>query len=120
MARLLAKLPLAAVVVLSLSQVSQAGQSVHDLKVNPFVSPIESQASRTQSVSSEQESSVPFVLRGTMVAGQESLANISGVIVSLGMDISGYKLAVVRQREVILVKGDERLILSVDAKDEGK
>ena len=120
MARRSAKQLLAAVLVLSLSLVSQAGQSVHTLTVNPFVRPIESQASPTHPAHSEQESTVPLVLRGTMVAGPQSLANISGVIVSLGKDINGYKLAVVRQRDVELVKGDERRILSVDDKDESK
>ena len=62
---------------------------------------------------------MPFVLRGTMVAGQQSLANISGVIVSLGEEINGYKLVAIHQREVVLMRGDERRILSVDNKDEG-
>lgn len=120
MARRSAKQLLAAVAVLSQIPVSQAGQSMHALTVNPFASPFESQASRVQPASSEQEYSVPFVLRGTMVAGQQSLANISGIVVSLGEDINGYTLAAVRQREIVLVKGDERLILSVDDKDDNK
>lgn len=120
MAKLSAKQLLAMVVVLSATQVNHAGQSVHALKINPFARPLESQADRAQSLPSEQAGTVPFVLRGTMVAGQQSLANISGVIVALGKEINGYRLVAIHQREVVLMKGDERRILSVDNKDEGK
>jgi hypothetical protein len=120
MAELSATKLLAPIVVLTLTQVGHAGQGGYALKINPFVRPLETHASRTQPAASEKESAVPFVLRGTMVAGKRSLANISGVIVSLGKDINGYTLAVVHQREVVLVKGDERRILSVDGEDEGK
>ena len=120
MARLSAKLLFATVVVLCLTQVSHAGQSVHALKINPFARPLEIQASQAQPISTEQAGSIPFVLRGTMLAGQQSLANISGVIVPLGKEINGYKLVAIHQREVVLLKGDERRILSVDDKEENK
>ena len=120
MAKLSAKLLLAMVVVLCLTQVSHAEQSVHALKINPFARPLESQASQAQPVSYEQTDSVPFVLRGTMMAGQQSLANISGVIVSLGGEINGYKLVAIHQREVVLLRDNERRILSVDDKNEAK
>ena len=62
---------------------------------------------------------MPFVLRGTMVAGQRSLANISGVVVSLDEEINGYRLVDVRQREVVLQRHDDRRVLTVDQETEG-
>ena len=120
MARLLATRKLAVVITICLTQVCYAGQSVHALKINPFARPVDSQASPPQSIPSGEVASVPFVLRGTMVAGQQSLANISGVIVSLGGEINGYKLVAIHQREVVLLRDDERRILSVDEINKAK
>lgn len=120
MARLSAKPLFVTLVALGLTQAGYAGPGVPVLKTNPFASPLGSQTGRGQPGPSKESSSVPFVLRGTMMAGQQSLADISGVIVPLGKDINGYKLVAVRQREVVLLKGKERRILSVDNKDEGK
>ena len=101
-------------IVMCLAQVCHADQNVPDLKINPFARPVDNQVNPTESAASGQAAQVPFVLRGTMVAGQQSLANISGVIVSLGEKINGYRLVAIHQREVELLKDDERRILSVD------
>lgn len=114
MARLLAKRRCAMAIVMCLAQVCHADQNVPDLKINPFARPVDNQVNPTESAASGQAAQVPFVLRGTMVAGQQSLANISGVIVSLGEKINGYRLVAIHQREVELLKDDERRILSVD------
>ena len=91
----------------------------HALKANPFVRPVDVQDQARPSEPVVQEPPVPFVLRGTMVAGQQSLANISGVIVPLGEEINGYRLVGVQEREIILLKGNDRRILSVDVDKEG-
>ena len=114
MARLLAKRRCAMAIVMCLAQVCHADQNVPDLKINPFARPVDNQVNPADSAASGQAAQVPFVLRGTMVAGQQSLANISGVIVSLGEKINGYRLVAIHQREVELLKDDERRILSVD------
>ena len=96
---------------------SQAGYSAeHELKTNPFARSVEvqEQAYSPASQPAAQDVSVPFVLRGTMVAGQQSLANISGVIVPLGDEINGYKLVGVQEREVVLLKDADRRVLTVD------
>jgi hypothetical protein len=119
MARLLAKRRCTMAIAMCLTQVCHAGQGVPDLKINPFARPVDNQVNPADSAASGQAAQVPFVLRGTMVAGQQSLANISGVIVSLGEEINGFKLIAIHQREVVLLKNDERRILSVDDKNEG-
>lgn len=101
---------------------SQAGYSAeHELKTNPFARSVgvQKQAHALASQPAAQDVSVPFVLRGTMVAGQQSLANISGVIVPLGEEINGYKLVSVQEREVVLRKDNDRKVLTVDVDTEG-
>jgi hypothetical protein len=120
MARLLVKKKLAMVVALNLARACYAAEDEHTLKTNPFERPLNSQENSAQSIKSEREEALPFVLRGTMVAGKQSLADISGLIVPLGNEVNGYRLVAVHQREVILLKNDERRILSVDGTNEGK
>ena len=117
MARRFMNQRLAMLVFVCLSQACYAGE--HALKTNPFVKPVEIQNQAYALTPSIQEASVPFVLRGTMVAGQQSLANISGVIVSLGEEINGYKLVGIQQREVVLLKDTDRRVLTVDDEREG-
>ena len=117
MARRFLKPGLAMVVCLCLSPASHAAE--HELKTNPFARSVEVQAQAPASPAVAEALSVPFVLRGTMVAGQRSLANISGVVVSLGEEINGYKLVDVRQREVVLQRQDDRRVLTVDQETEG-
>jgi len=119
MASLVVKMELAIAAVICMAQVCHAGESAHVLKTNPFARPVAGQQRLDAEELAEQTASVPFVLRGTMLAGQQSLANISGVIVSLGEEIDGYKLVAIQQREVVLLKNGERRILSVDAEKEG-
>ena len=117
MARLFAKQMLVILVSMCMSQVSHAAG--HALKTNPFARAVEAKAQESLPESAVQEVFVPFVLRGTMVAGQQSLANISGEIVSLGDEINGYKLVGIQQREIVLLKNNERRVLSVDDAKEG-
>lgn len=119
MARLTVKQRLAIVSIMCITTVSYAGESEQVLKTNPFARPADSQKRFDALDGTEQLSSVPLVLRGTVVAGQQSLANISGVVVSLGEEINGYKLVAIQQREAILLKNGDRRVLSVDDKKEG-
>ena len=116
MARRLLKPELAILVCMCLPQASHSAG--HELKTNPFARSVEVQAQVSASPAVAEELSVPFVLRGTMVAGQQSLANISGVVVSLGEEINGYKLVDVQQREVVLQRHDDRRVLTVDQETE--
>jgi hypothetical protein len=102
-----------------ITTVSYAGESVQVLKTDPFARPDDSQKQGDASVPVGQLNSLPLVLRGTVVAGRQSLANISGVVVSLGEEINGYKLVAIQQREAVLLKNGEQKVLSVDDKKEG-
>jgi len=117
MARRLLRPELAILVCMCLSQACHSAG--HELKTNPFAKSAEVQAQMPASSAVSEGLSIPFVLRGTMVAGQQSLANISGVVVSLGEEINGYKLVDVQQREVVLQRHDDRRVLTVDQETEG-
>ena len=117
MVRRFLKPELAILVCLCLSPASHSAG--HELKTNPFARSVEVEEQVPASPAVVEELSVPFVLRGTMVAGQQSLANISGVVVSLGEEINGYKLVDVQQREVVLQRNDDRRVLTVDQETEG-
>jgi len=105
--------------MVGITTVSYAGESVQVLKTNPFARPVDSYKQVDASAPVEQLNSLPLVLRGTVVAGRQSLANISGVVVSLGEEINGYKLVAIQQREAVLLKNGEHKVLSVDDKKEG-
>jgi hypothetical protein len=107
------------VLIMCATAVSYAGGSTYDLKTNPFVRPVDTQKQLDVQESAEESSTVPLVLRGTVVAGQRSLANISGVVVSLGEEINGYKLVAIQQRQAVLLKNNDRRVLSVDDEKEG-
>jgi hypothetical protein len=119
MARLTVRQRLAIMLMVGITTVSYAGESVQVLKTNPFARPVDSQKQVNASAQVDQLNQQPLVLRGTVVAGQQSLANISGVVVSLGEEIHGYKLVAIQQREAVLLKNGEHKVLSVDDKKEG-
>ena len=105
---------IATLLSMCLAQLCFSGEVDHVLNTNPFARPVDSQVQQNTPEPSEQEFSVPFVLRGTMVAGKQSLANISGVILSLGEQVNGYKLVAIQQREIVLLNNSDRIILSMD------
>jgi hypothetical protein len=57
---------------------------------------------------------VTLELRGTMAAGEHSLANIGGEILAIGQEISGYRLMAVHQRHVVLEKNEIQRTLLID------
>ena len=109
----------AMVLIMCATAVSYAGGSTYVLKTNPFVRAVDNQKQLDVSESAEQSGAMPLVLRGTVVAGQRSLANISGVVVSLGGEINGYKLVAIQQRQAVLLKNNDRRVLLVDDEKEG-
>lgn len=111
------KQKVAMLIVVCLTQTCHAAEQL--LSTNPFAIPVDTPVIQSVSSPVEQETPVKLVLRGTIVSGQQSLANISGVIVSLGEEVNGYKLVGVQQREVVLLRDNSRRILSVDDEQEG-
>jgi hypothetical protein len=113
MSRRLADACLAVVLVLGCHQQGHAGDGSGDLKSNPFDQP-----APVEKVPVETPAAVNVLeLRGIMIAGSRSQANIGGVIISIGEEIDGYKLLSVKPQHVVLVKNGVQKILAVDARD---
>ena len=90
------------------------------LQTNPFEAPPEAGNQGTQQDSSQVEvDQQEMDLRGTMAAGQYSLADIGGEILAIGQEINGYTLVAVHKRRVVLQKNDVQRTLYID-KDKGK
>jgi hypothetical protein len=53
-------------------------------------------------------------LRGTMLAGSNSVANIDGTIIGIGQQLYGYTLVSVQQRQVVLDRNGTQTKLSID------
>ncbi len=58
------------------------------------------------------------VLSATLVAGDESLANLGGVLLGLGEESHGYRLIEVRPWEAVFEFGGERKTLPVVSREE--
>ncbi len=53
-------------------------------------------------------------LRAIINAGPRSMANIDGIIITMGEELEGYRLVGVHDREAVLEKNGHRQILTID------
>jgi type II secretory pathway component PulC len=84
------------------------------LHINPFVQPQVVADADTVVVSAAADT---MVLRGVMLAGEHSLANISGQILGIGQEINGYRLIAVNEDNVVLDREGVRRELGVTKQD---
>lgn len=85
------------------------------LTINPFERPlVTSSKDEVPDAAMVEAPQVTLELRGTMAAGEHSLANIGGEILAIGQEISGYRLVAVHQRHVVLQKNDIQRTLLID------
>jgi hypothetical protein len=83
------------------------------LRHNPFVQP-QIAAARTEESPEESPQEGVFELRATLHAGAQSLANVNGVILRLGEEVEGYRLAEVEERSAVLRRGETRIVVSLE------
>lgn len=81
---------------------AQADAGAFPLHVNPFLSPSQATA---DSGRGGRESGGALEVRGVVVAGEHSLANIGGRIIGLGQEIGGYRLVSITEDSVVLARG---------------
>lgn len=85
------------------------------LRTNPFIQPNLMAGPGEQAGAASKESDpADMVLRGTLMAGSDPMANISGVILEVGDEVNGHRLVSVGEWEVILEKDGVRKMLTVD------
>jgi len=101
-------------VVINLFSQGHATENAGTLQTNPFSNPYISEIETTNDRVKAASPAITLELRGTMVAGTNSQANIGGTILAIGEDIEGYKLVSVKQRHVVLDKDGTQKMLSLD------
>jgi hypothetical protein len=96
----------------------QAAASAGILHRNPFAHPLpESSQPVPDTAGSAPASSAPLELRGTMLAGRDSLANIGGRIVGIGQEVDGYRIVSIHERRIVVEKNGDQRTLSLDNED---
>ena len=85
------------------------------LQINPFVRPVlEAVMSDSDRKSASKAPADAMRLRGTMLAGSNSVANIDGTIIGIGQQLNGYTLVSVQQRHAVLDRNGTQMKLSID------
>jgi hypothetical protein len=101
--------------VLSPSTLAMERIDDQGLKSNPFSQPpMAPEPRHSRSAGDENKTPGELVLRGTLTAASNPLANISGVLLGVGESIGGFQLVSVGEREVVLEKDGVRKTLSMD------
>ncbi len=85
-------------------------QQLHN---NPFSRPA-AFGSATDPIMGEATAGGGLQLRGVLIAGDESVANIGGVIVPVGGEVNGYRLISVSDRQAVLEKEGVRTLLVME------
>ena len=81
------------------------------LRYNPFEQPEMRVVSRSKPGTTTAAASME--LRGTVVDGQDSLANIGGEYYRLDHEVSGYRVVRIDNGSVTLSRGDKELVLTL-------
>ncbi len=92
--------------------------SVVDLEFDPFRIPTFAiQRDRDSASLTPQALAWKPELRATMIAGNNSMANVDGAIIKVGEEIQGYTLLEVRMGAAIFIKDGNPVELTLDAKE---
>lgn len=65
----------------------------------------------------EKESAPVFRVTTILVSGQTRVAAINGVLLRKGDELSGYRIAEIEEKQVILSRGKEKLVLKMDQEE---
>ena len=85
------------------------------LRTNPFLQPsLKATPVEQEGAGGLQTHTADLVLRGTLMAGSDPMANIGGVILEIGGEVNGYRLVSVGERKVIVEKDGVRKTLTID------
>lgn len=99
--------------LLSLALASASAADGPALRHDPFARPVE--AAATPPAAPWQPT-----LRGVLLAGQGSLANVDGTLVAIGEKIEGHRLVSVSDRQAVFEKDGRRLVLDIRRAQEPK
>lgn len=98
--------------LLSLALASAIAADNPSLRHDPFARPVEPAAAAGQPDASPPAPWQP-TLRGVLLAGKGSLANVDGTLVAIGEKIEGHRLLSVSDRQAVFEKDGRRIVLDM-------
>jgi hypothetical protein len=94
--------------------IAPAATAAGPLERNPFRVPVELVRPAAEQARSQPDGGPETLdLRATLVAGRRSSVSLGGWILSLGEEISGYRLVSVREGEAVFSKDGETVQVSI-------
>ena len=87
-----------------------------NLKQDPFKKPqfLEQVEPPANTTPESKEAPLEGELRATIMAGAQSMVNVDGVVLTLGEELSGYRLIEVGEREAVFERQGKREVLTID------
>ncbi len=86
--------------------------------INPFAPPAEQLVRDNRSPSLERENDRAWLLRGIMLAGDASQADIDGQLIGIGETVRGFTLVAIETRKVVLHKEGVTKMISLDDQED--
>ena len=109
----------AGVLILLANGVFSAEQTPVSLAtINPFTPPAEHLVRNNRSPNLERENNRAWLLKGIMLAGDASQADIDGQLISVGEKIRGFTLVAIESRKVVLHKEGVTEVVSLDDQED--
>jgi hypothetical protein len=88
------------------------------LRFDPFAHPEIARGSTGRGRGGQRGQEWAPVVKATLVAGSQSMANLGGVILRIGEETHGYRLIEVREREAVFERGESSVVLSLEPEGE--
>ncbi len=111
--------PLVGMGLAAVAALAAADESETRLRFNPFERPQLEAALRRDRAGRAEEPWSP-VLRATLVAEDESMADLGGVLLEIGEETHGYRLLEVRPFQAVFERNGEQLVLDVTVAEESR
>ncbi len=87
------------------------------LRFDPFVHPEIERGNAKRGRTGRRSREWAPVVRATLVAGSQSMANLGGVILKLGEETHGYRLLEVRDGEAVFQRGEATVVLTLEPEE---
>ena len=105
-----------ALAVIMAAEASADHSEVPTLRFDPFKRPalLSQPAPPARKPTGDAREPWSPVLRATMLAGDFSMVNLNGVIISVGEEVDGYRLVEVGEQTAVFAKNGKRHVLSME------
>lgn len=104
--------PLIVLLFMAVMIVSVSARASDRLRYNPFEQP--DMTSDALRISTNKASRNEIKLRGTVIDGNDSLANINGEFYRLNQEVSGYRVVQIKRASVKLLRAGNEMVLKLN------